>query len=77
MTPTEPRRTAISPRVAASVALAARIMLRIPRSSRDRMSRPIRDPRPCIVCGVDHTGNNAFCSAECCRVYQARKGSGQ
>lgn len=27
--------------------------------------------RPCIVCGADHSGNNAFCSSKCCKSHKA------
>lgn len=32
--------------------------------------RPQALQRPCIVCGELHHGNNAFCSAECCRLHR-------
>lgn len=35
--------------------------------------KPIPEPRPCIVCGNGHTCNNAFCSADCCRAYKAKR----
>jgi hypothetical protein len=29
-------------------------------------------PRPCLNCGVMHTHNNAFDSAECCKEWNER-----
>lgn len=37
-----------------------------------RPRRPKNDERPCIVCQKPHTGNNAFCSADCCRKHKSR-----
>lgn len=37
-----------------------------------RLGRQVKAPRPCIICKTPHTGNNAFCSAECCRAHKTK-----
>ncbi len=38
-----------------------------------KRDRPLRAPRPCLVCQVPHRNNNCFCSVECCEKHKAAK----
>lgn len=74
MTPTEPKQTAEPiqrPRYS-RLGIGLLISLATPRSLPQFRSRPAVEPRPCIVCGELHAGNNAFCSADCCRLHKSR-----
>ena len=42
-------------------------------SIRRERVKEVREPRQCIICGNGHTCNNAFCSADCCRAYKAKR----
>jgi hypothetical protein len=41
----------------------------------EEASRPKQDKytRPCLYCKTPHSGNNAFCSADCCRKWKAEQ----
>lgn len=74
MTPTEPRvieLTAEPPRASRVQAFAATVLAMTSGGPWSR-NRPRRSPptRPCIVCGEPNTSNNAFCSADCCRLHR-------
>jgi len=48
-------------------------MLNSDGSYKDPIDHFLPEPKPkkpCIHCGDEHTHNNAFCSAKCCKEYR-------